>query len=288
MRVLITGGRGRLGRALRTLLPRAGAQVCGNPTAAGHQPDVTDIAAFRECARREKPEAIVHCAAWTDVDGCARQPERANRINALGTRFAAQIAAERDIPIFYISSNEVFSGKIGDTPFHEYDRPQPANPYGRSKWLGEEALRAIQPQHCIVRTAWLYAPDGRNFVQSILVAARAGEPLRVVMDEVANPTSTEDLAAALIALIDSGARGNFHLVNEGACSRYALARFLLDGVGLADKEIAAITRADWPRASCPPPFSALANEAAAALGIRLRPWEEALAEFLEKEVLLRW
>ncbi len=286
MRALITGGRGRLARALRERLEASGASVCGGGADSGrYQPDVTELVAFREFARREAPTILLHCAAWTDVDGCARQPERADLVNALGTRNAATVAAERDIPIVYVSSNEVFAGKIGDAPFHEYDRAQPANPYGRSKWLGEEALRALWPRHYIVRTAWLYARGGRNFMQSLLAAARAGKPLRVVMDEVANPTATDDLAAAILSLIETGAYGNYHLVNEGACSRYAFARFFLDECGLEETEIAPITRADWPRASTPPSFSALANQAGAALGIRLRPWQEAVAEFLNGEGL---
>lgn len=283
MRALITGGRGRLARALRRRLECAGASVCADAARAdAYQPDITDLNEFREFARQQQPDIILHCAAWTDVDGCARQPERANLVNALGTRNAATVAAEGDIPIVYVSSNEVFSGEMGGAPFHEYDRPQPANPYGRSKWLGEAALQALWPRHYIVRTAWLYARGGRNFAQSILSAARSGRPLRVVTDEIANPTATDELAAAILALIETGAYGNYHLVNEGACSRYEFARFILDECGLAQQEIAPITRADWPRDSAPPAYSALANQAGAALGIRLRPWREALAAFLRE------
>ena len=177
MRALITGGGGGWRAPCASGWKRPALSVCGGGADSGrYQPDVTELVAFREFARREAPTILLHCAAWTDVDGCARQPERADLVNALGTRNAATVAAERDIPIVYVSSNEVFAGKIGDAPFHEYDRAQPANPYGRSKWLGEEALRALWPRHYIVRTAWLYARGGRNFMQSLLAAARAGKP----------------------------------------------------------------------------------------------------------------
>lgn len=286
MRALITGGKGRLGRALRKRLLANGAGICGSEAIPdGYQPDVTDLAAFRDFARHEAATIILHCAAWTDVDGCAQQPERADLVNALGTRNAATVAADHKIPIVYVSTNEVFSGRIGDAPFREYDRALPANPYGRSKWLGEEALRAIWPQHYIVRTSWLYARGGRNFMQGLLAAARAGKRLRVVIDEVATPTSTEELAGAIINLIKTEAYGNYHLVNEGACSRYAFARFLMDECGLGNTTIEPIMRVDWPRASTPPAFSALANHAGKALGIRLRPWQDALADFLSKENL---
>ncbi len=144
MRALITGGRGRLARALRERLEASGASVCGSGADSGrYQPDVTELAAFREFARREAPTILLHCAAWTDVDGCARQPERADLVNALGTRNAATVAAERDIPIVYVSSNEVFAGKIGDAPFHEYDRAQPANPMAAANgWVRKHCARS--------------------------------------------------------------------------------------------------------------------------------------------------
>ena len=286
MRALITGGKGRLGRALREQLLEIGAEICVSESdRLGYQPDVTQLNAFRDLAFQVQPSILLHCAAWTDVDGCAREPERAERVNATGTRNAATVAACLQIPIVYVSSNEVFSGQLGDAPFHEYDRAQPANHYGRSKWLGEEAVRAIWPRHYIVRTSWLYARGGHNFTQVMLAAARAGTPLRVVTDEVATPTATEELAAAIIALIQTEAYGNYHLVNEGSCSRFEFARFILGESGLGEITIEPILRADWPRDSTPPAFSVLANHAAKVLGIELRPWQEALVDFLQQEEL---
>lgn len=284
MRAMITGAKGRLGRALIAQLAERGAEVCClERKAARHHPDVCQRQAFLDLARQERPTILLHCAAWTDVDGCARQPERAMRVNANGTRNAAIVAATLQIPIVYVSSNEVFSGQLGDAPFQEDDRPQPLNPYGRSKWLGEEALQEIWPLHFIVRTSWLYAHGGRNFTQSMLQAARAGRPLRVVTDEVATPTATTELATAILALIQTEAYGIYHLVNEGSCTRFEFARFILDQCGWAEIEIEPILRADWPRASTPPAFSALANQAGKRLGIALRPWQEALADFLAQE-----
>jgi dTDP-4-dehydrorhamnose reductase len=216
------------------------------------------------------------------VDGCARDPERAIAINGLGAGSVARAAAEVGAPIVYVSSNEVFSGDAA-RPYREYDRAAPINPYGESKWVGEQAVREANPHAFIVRTAWLFAHGGRNFIQAILGAAEAGKPLRVVTDEVANPTYTDDLADAIVRLTATGRPGTYHLVNEGACSRLAFARYALDRAGFAETPIAPIAAREWPRPSTPPAYAALANLAARALDITMRPWQHAVDVFLERE-----
>jgi len=179
----------------------------------------------------------------------------------------------------YISTNEVFSG-AGDRPYFEFDAPAPINPYARSKLAGEWFAAHLLNRSYIVRTAWLSARGGRNFVHRVLQLAQEPRPLSVVTDEVANPTFVDDLADALVRLIATGRYGIYHLTNSGYCSRYDYACRILALAGVAGAAVTPITLADYPRASTPPPFAPLANTAAAALGITLRPWEEALAEFL--------
>lgn len=286
MKILITGAAGRLGRALAQRLADEH-EVIGadNSGDVAERLDISDYGAVQAVMGRHRPELIVHAAAWTDVDGCAREPERALLINGIGAQNVAVTGAAQGASIIYISSNEVFDGS-GARPYYEFDRANPINPYGYSKWAGEEAVRQATPRHMIVRTAWLFAHGGRNFIHAILDAARAGKPLRVVTDEIANPTYNDDLADALVQLIGQPRPGTYHLVNEGSTSRWDFARYVLDRAGLPDTPIARIGRHEWPRPSTPPPYCGLANIAGASIGIRLRPWREAVDAFLAREGLL--
>lgn len=288
MRILVTGAAGRLGSRLVSLLYEqghdvTGADIVGEGVA---RLDVGDFAATRHFTFDLRPEVIIHPAAWTDVDGCAREPEKAVAINGFGAQHVGLAAAAAGAAVLYISSNEVFDGQSG-TAYREYDATRPVNPYGYSKWVGERALMAVNPHHYIVRTSWLFAHGGRNFIQAVLGAAAAGKPLRVVTDEVANPTYNDDLADAIVALIETGRYGIYHLVNEGWCSRWEFARYFLDRAGYAGTPVEQITLKDWPRPSTPPPFAGLVNQAGAHIGIRLRPWQAAVDAFLAREGLLK-
>jgi len=273
MKILLTGAAGRLGHALQRQLAAQQHEVIGADIvgAVQHKLDITDYSACRELIEAVAPDILLHPAAWTDVNGCALQPQKALLINGVGTQHLAALTAGAGIPILYVSTNEVFDGAAG-RPYTEYDRTKPINPYGYSKCYGERALVQVNPQHYIVRTAWLFAHGGRNFIQAILAAAAAGKALRVVTNEVANPTYCEDLAAAIAQLIQSGRYGIYHFVNEGAVSRWHFARFLLDEAGFADRPIARISRHEWPRPSLPPEYTPLANIAGASIPSDRNAW----------------
>ncbi|NDJ63287.1 MAG: dTDP-4-dehydrorhamnose reductase [Chloroflexi bacterium] len=279
MRILVTGAAGRLGGRLVETLGARDHAVIGVDVA---DFDIADFAATNRTVGQIAPALIIHAAAWTDVDGCARDPEQALRVNGYGAQNVALAAAAVGAAILYVSSNEVFSGTTKQ-PYREYDATAPINPYGYSKWVGERAVLTLNPRHYVVRTAWLFAHGGKNFVQSILNAATQGKPLRVVTDEIANPTYTDDLAAAIADLIETERYGIYHLVNEGACSRYEFARHILDRTGHIETHIEPITLSEWPRASTPPPFAALENLHGKLLGVTLRPWQAAVDAFLERE-----
>ncbi|MBK9125390.1 MAG: dTDP-4-dehydrorhamnose reductase [Chloroflexi bacterium] len=281
-RILITGVTGRLGSRLAHLLDNGSNTVMGFDQPAL---DITDWATVRQVIVNAHPDIVVNAAAMTDVDGCARDPALAHRVNGLGAGNVAAAAYAARALIVHISTNEVFDGSSA-RPYREYDSPCPINHYGESKWAGEQAVIRVNPRHVIVRTAWLFSHGGRNFIHAILGAAQAGKPLRVVCDEIANPTYNNDLADAIIALAQTERPGIYHLVNEGAATRNAFARRILDRSGYADTPIAPILRAQWPRPSTPPAHAALDNTAAASLGVRLRPWQTALDSFLEREGLL--
>ncbi len=288
MRIIVTGAAGRLGGRLVEVLQQQGHDVTGADIVGDHveKLDITDFAATHDFITGFQPDIVIHPAAWTDVDGCAHEPEKAIAINGFGTQNVALGAAAAQAAILCVSSNEVFDGKA-NRPYREYDLTQPINPYGYSKWVGERAVVNINPRHYIVRTAWLFAHGGKNFIQSILNAAEAGKTLRVVANEVANPTYNDDLAEAIAKLIATGRYGIYHFVNEGQCSRHGFARYFLDRAGYKDVPLTAISSHEWPRASVPPVYASMANLAGRSVGITLRPWQAAVDEFLDKEGLLK-
>ncbi|OQA21895.1 MAG: dTDP-4-dehydrorhamnose reductase [Chloroflexi bacterium ADurb.Bin360] len=276
MRILLTGHKGQLGRTLSPLLAEHDVLGVDLP-----EHDITDGESLRALAGSFSPELILHPAAMTDVDGCARNPELAYRINGMGTQNVALVAAALGAELLYVSTNEVFDGQATE-PYHEWATRNPINAYGRSKLAGEWYVQNLLPRFYIVRTAWLYAPGGRNFPHRIIQLADERGSLKVVADEVGNPTYVVDLAHAIVALIKTHAYGIYHGVNAGIASRYDFAREVLRLSGREHIPVEPITLAQFQRASTPPAFAPLVNTAAAALGITFRPWQEALAEFLGK------
>ncbi len=283
MRILLTGAAGNLGAQLaRQLADRhdvIGVDILGE---VDRRVDLTDYESTRALVNQVSPDIVLHPAAWTDVNGCALDPQRALLVNGVATGHLAAITSRLAIPLLYISSNEVFDGAL-HRPYTEVDQPNPINPYGYSKWYGERAIRQVNPNHYIVRSAWLFAHGGGNFVHAIRNAASAGKKLRVVVNEVANPTYTNDLAAAITRLIRTERFGIYHLVNQGAVSRWRFARDILDLTGYAETPIVRISRHEWRRPSLPPEYTPLANYAGASIGIQLRPWGDALRAFLAAE-----
>ncbi len=277
MRIFVTGHKGQLGQALYASLAEHALAGCDLP-----ELDVTDREAITTAIADFFPDVVVHAAAWTDVDGCARDPEKAYRVNALGTQNVALACAASGAAMVYVSTNEVFDGAATE-PYREWDLPHPINPYARSKAAGEWFVRHLLTRFYIARTAWLYAPGGRNFSNPgrILQLADERGALQVVSDEVGNPTYAPDLARAIAALIQTQAYGVYHLVNAGHCSRYDYVREVLRMGGREHVPVEPIGLDDFQRASTPPRFAPLANTAAAALGITLRSWQAALSEFLD-------
>ncbi|PJF37131.1 MAG: dTDP-4-dehydrorhamnose reductase [Candidatus Thermofonsia Clade 1 bacterium] len=275
MRILITGAGGGVGQALLARLPEAHG-------AAHSQLDVTDAKAVMRLIGDRAPQLVIHCAALTNVDRCAQAPQEALQVNAFGTQNVALACQRVGAALCYISTNEVFDGERG-APYGEYDPMQPANPYGYSKYVGEQIVRQLVPRHYIVRTSWVFAHNGRNFLQRIVGLAREGKPLSVVTDEVACPTYAEDLAEGIVALVQTERFGTYHLTNQGALSRYAFARAILDAHGMAEYPIAPIAKAQFNRPSRPPTYSALQNTFAALIGITLRHWRDALDAFIARE-----
>ncbi len=278
MRVVITGADGQLGQALQKILNEQGDTVF--PT------DVPDFDITQHTIVQKlsdfRPELIIHCAAMTNVDGCAKDPDMAFQINAFGTQNVAHACLRANADMVYVSTNEVFDGRA-DRPYQEDDPPNPVNPYGSSKRAGEQmAAHYVKDKLYIVRTAWLYAVSGHTFPAKIIAAADAHKALRVVTDEVSNPTYAPDLAEAIVQLVQTRAYGIYHFTNAGHCSRYDFAKEVLRLSDRQDIPIQPITLADYQRASTVPSFTPLVNTKGAALGIELRSWQEALAAYFEE------
>lgn len=274
MHLLITGGRGQLARALHTHFnPIHRVTLWSRPE--------FDIAApgVAEAVAELAPDVVINAAAWTDVDGAEAAPEAAFAANALGPKYLAEGCAACGAALVQISSNEVFAGAPGRF-YREYEELHPGTVYARSKAAGERAARQVLDRLYIVRVAWLYGPGDSNFPSKIVAAADKHGSLRVVADEFGNPTYTPDVAAALEQLLATGRYGIYHLVNQGHASRYEWAVELLRLSGRGQVPVAPIPAGEWPRPAMPPAHAVLVNQAGAALGICLRPWQEALGEYI--------
>lgn len=276
MRIVITGHKGQLGTALQAAL--AGAEILGVDLP---EHDITDPASIKASVTAFRPDIVIHCAALTNVDGCQQNPELAFRINALGTQNVALACGACGAAMVHISTNEVFDGRLGRA-YYEWDSPSPLSVYAQSKAAAEFYVRTLLQRFYIVRPAWLYARGGSNFVEKIVAAADQHGALRVVTDEVSNPTYAPDLARAIVQLLPTGHFGIFHFTNSGACSRYDWACKILELSGRGHIPVEPITSDQWPRPAPPPLYAPLVNFTGAALGITLRPWEEAMRAYFGK------
>ena len=282
MKVLITGAGGMLGTEVAEQFQQMGHGVI--PT--GRKPplvpmDITNPQQVREVFDQHRPDVVIHCAAMTNVDACERRPQDAYRANSFGTELIAANCQRIGAICVAISTDYVFDGSKG-SPYHEYDAPNPLSVYGRSKYAGEQAVRALCPRHYIVRTAWLYGKHGRSFPHFILERVRTGETPSIIADQIGSPTFTADVAERLLQLIATDCYGTYHLTNTGAVSRYEFAQELLRLIGLP-LALTPIPLRQWQTAAPRPPYSALISWRLEWAGIApMRSWREALAEFVQQ------
>jgi dTDP-4-dehydrorhamnose reductase len=272
MRIVLTGAKGQLGTAMQAALTGADLILVDLP-----EWDITDPHQVTRLADL-KPDVVVHCAAMTNVDGCARNPDLAYHVNALGTHNVALACQRAGAALVHISTNEVFDGTATE-PYREFDPPHAVNAYGASKLAAEQIAARLLHKLYIVRIAWLFAVGGNNFVGKMLELADNHGGLRVVTDEIANPTYAPDLAAAVARLIQTEHYGIYHLTNAGYCSRYEFAVEIMKQAGRTNVPVLPITSDQFQRASRPPLFAPLRNAVGAALGITLRPWQAALTDY---------
>lgn len=283
--VLVTGAAGLLGHALGPRLAAAapGPEALHLTDVANL--DVTDPEAVREAMRRPAPRTVFHLAAWTDVDGAEAHPREAERLNVEGAETVARAAAEAGAIIVHMSTDFVFDGTRPGL-YVEDDPPSPLSVYARTKAEAETRVRAAAPDaHLVVRTAWLYGAGGRDFIDAILEKARAGRPPPVVTDQVGCPTWSEDLADALIAMVEADARGTLHACGAGEASRWLLAAEALRAAGLeATPERVAtadLPHSDRPRALRPARAVLSTEKLARTVGFRFPPWQDSVRKYVK-------
>jgi len=274
--LLITGVHGQLGRALEKQARQRGLTV------AGHDVDTLDIRdpdAVAELVGALEPTTLINCAAFTAVDACEADEAAATAINGTAVGHLAAACNAAGARLVHLSTDYVFSGD-GDRPYTESDPVAPASAYGRSKLEGERLARTAD-RHLIVRTAWLYGRGGANFVEAIRRQIDCGATaLRVVADQVGSPTFCDDLAEALLELVDADAGGVVHAANSGSTSWHGFAVEIVRRLG-AEVAVHAVTTADYPRPAKRPAYSVLdTSRLAAVIGHPLPPWQDALARYL--------
>lgn len=274
MRILITGADGQLGWELQRVL-------WGHELVLGVWPGFDLLTP--ECEGfilDARPETVIHAAAYTDVDGAEREPGRAMAVNAEGTDRVARTAARIGARLVYLSTDYVFDGKKG-APYLETDTPNPLNAYGRSKLEGERRALERCPDALVVRTAWLYGAQGKNFVKTIMRLASAQPELRVVTDQRGCPTHAGDLAGAVAKILKTDLTGIVHATGAGDCTWHEFACAIVAQMGLTVR-VRPITTAETRRPAARPAYTVLSNHRLASAGVVLPPWRDALGRFVKQ------
>ena len=278
MRVLVTGAAGMLGRDVTVACHARDHEV----VALAHGAlDITSPAALDEAVTRYEPDAVVNCAAFTDVDGAEDDEAGAMRVNDEGAALLAAAAASVGAKVLYPSSDYVFDGSARE-PYVESDLPSPLSAYGRSKQAGETSVAVANPRHFIARSAWLFGLGGKNFVETMLRLGREQSEVMVVTDQVGCPTYTRHLGEAIALLVEGDAFGIHHLASGGQCSWYEFAQEIFDQAGVECRVMSATTGM-LARKAPRPPYSVLGSERPDA--IALPHWRKGLAAYLAARAL---
>ena len=269
-KILVTGANGMLGQDLCPILEDEGYEVIETDI---QNLDITNFDEVKRVLLEDKPDAVIHCAAYTNVDKAEEDLETARKINVLGTENLAKICGENNITLVYISTDYVFDGGLEKgNSYKPTDKTNPLNNYGLTKFEGEEAVRKYCSNHIIARTAWLYGIHGKNFVETMLSLSDKPE-LKVVDDQVGCPTWTCELSNGIIKLLQEGNFGTFHVCGSGKTSWYGFAKEIFK---LADKTVnlKPCTTEEFPRPARRPKYSVMDNN-----GI-CRPWQKALKDYM--------
>jgi dTDP-4-dehydrorhamnose reductase len=278
MKILLLGHKGMLGN---DLLVQLGMQH----DVIGMDKEEIDITSAVECNKAiadGNPDIVINAAAYTNVDGCEDHQDECLAVNAEAVKNIAGACRERNIGIVHFSTDYVFDG-MGSEPYREDHACNPINAYGSSKLAGERYLQTLSDNYLLIRTAWLYGKNGKNFVRTILQKAESIHCLEVVDDQIGSPTYTKDLAAAVDFLIDRNIKGVFHLTNRGVCSWFQFAVRILQESAITDVQVIPVKSDKLTRPAKRPLYSVLSNQKfVQATGKTMQPWQLALQDYLKK------
>ena len=280
MKVFVTGVRGQLGYDVVNELEKRGLEAIGVDI---QEMDITDADSVNNVIGEAAPDAVIHCAAYTAVDAAEDNEELCRKVNAEGTQNIANMCKRLDIPMIYISTDYVFDGQ-GERPWLPEDERAPLNIYGQTKYEGELAVQNTLDKYFIVRIAWVFGINGKNFIKTMLNLGKTRDHLTVVNDQFGSPTYTYDLARLLVDMIQTDKYGIYHATNEGICTWYEFACEIFRQAGIT-VDVAPVTADQYPAKAKRPSNSRMSKDKLEENGFeRLPSWQDALGRYL-KEIL---
>ena len=278
MKVLVTGVKGQLGYDVVNELEKRGLEAVGVDI---QEMDITDADSVNRVIGEAAPDAVIHCAAYTAVDAAEDNVEICRKVNADGTQNIANMCKKLDIPMIYISTDYVFDGQ-GERPWEPDDERNPLNVYGQTKYEGELAVQNTLDKYFIVRIAWVFGVNGKNFIKTMLNLGKTRDHLTVVNDQFGSPTYTYDLAKLLVDMIQTDKYGIYHATNEGICTWYEFACEIFRQVGL-NVSVAPVTADQYPAKAKRPSNSRMSKDKLEENGFdRLPTWQDALERYLKE------
>ena len=277
MKVLVTGVKGQLGYDVVNELEKRGLAAVGVDI---EEMDITDAQSVDSVIREAAPDAVIHCAAYTAVDAAEDNVDVCRKVNAEGTANIARVCKDLNIKMMYISTDYVFDGQ-GERPWEPDDERNPLNVYGQTKYEGEAAVTDALDKYFIVRIAWVFGVNGKNFIKAILNKAQTVDTLTVVNDQFGSPTYTYDLARLLVDMIQTDKYGFYHATNEGICTWYDFASEIIRQAGLETK-VLPVSAAQYPAKAKRPTNSRMSKEKLTENGFdKLPTWQDALSRYLD-------
>lgn len=277
MKVFVTGVKGQLGHDVVNELEKRGHTAIGVDI---EEMDITDKDAVKRVITQASPEAVIHCAAYTAVDAAEEQAELCHRVNGLGTENIAEVCKELNCKLMYISTDYVFNGQ-GTRPWEPDDERAPLNVYGQTKYEGELAVEALE-KYFIVRIAWVFGVNGKNFIKTMLNLGKTRDHLTVVDDQVGSPTYTYDLARLLVDMIETEKYGRYHATNEGVCSWYEFACEIFKKAGI-EITVSPVSSNEYPAKAKRPQNSRMDKSKLKEMGFKPLPtWQDALERYLKE------
>ena len=278
MRILVTGVKGQLGHDLMNELAKRDIDAVGVDV---EEMDITDADACRRVITESGADAVMHCAAYTAVDAAEDNRELCCLVNGKGTENIAKVCKELDIKMLYVSTDYVFDGQ-GERPWEPEDACDPLNVYGLSKYEGEVAVKENVSKYFIVRIAWVFGVNGKNFIKTMLRLGEERGSVSVVNDQVGSPTYTYDLARLLVDMILTDKYGIYHATNEGLCSWYEFACEIFKQAGMDQVEVSPVSSDEFPAKAKRPSNSRMSKDKLDQMGFtRLPSWQDALSRYLE-------